>query len=173
MTMLHSLLISALSLGLLIPSSSAVPVSQLSKRATGLLISMAPKSNTCAGAPSPKECKTAGEAAPFINQSFRTYGITTTGEAAAVISTMAFETDDFKYNINHFPGVPGQGTRNMQSPEFNLKYAKSIPALQSKLAAAGSDPKAVLGLLTANGEYDFGSGAWYLATQCKLTGSVL
>jgi hypothetical protein len=24
---------------------------------------------------------------------------------------MAFESDDFKYNKNHFPGVPGQGSK--------------------------------------------------------------
>ncbi|KAL8712451.1 MAG: hypothetical protein Q9220_003299 [cf. Caloplaca sp. 1 TL-2023] len=147
----------------------ATPVTTLEKRTSGSLLAIAPKANTCAGAPFPKECKTADEAAPFINQSFRTYGITTPGEAAAVLGIMAFESGDFKYNINHFPGTPGQGTRNMQYPTLNLQYAKSIPALQSQLAAAGSNPTAVLALLTANPAYDFGSGAWFLSTQCSAT----
>ncbi|KAI4121063.1 MAG: hypothetical protein LQ341_007462 [Variospora aurantia] len=57
----------------------------------------------------------------------------------------------------------------MQYPEYNLKYAQSIPELKDKLAAAGTDPKAVLALLTANGAYDFGSAAWFLKTQCSDT----
>ena len=55
----------------------------------------------------------------------------------------------------------------MQSPTFNMKYAQSIPALKDKLAAAGTDPKAVLALLTADGNLDFGSAAWFLTTQCS------
>lgn len=55
----------------------------------------------------------------------------------------------------------------MQSPEFNMKYAQSIPALKTKLAEAGTDPKAVLALLTADGNLDFGSAAWFLTTQCS------
>ncbi|KAL8693127.1 MAG: hypothetical protein Q9218_001979 [Villophora microphyllina] len=150
-------------LGVLVAPSLALPTSPtVEKRTSGSLVTIAPKANTCAGAPFPKECKTADEAAPFINQSFRTYGITTPGEAAAVLSTMAFETDDFRFNINHVPGVPGQGTRNMQSPQFNMMYAQSL-----KLTAGGSDPSAVLGQLTANPQYDFGSGAWFLTTQCS------
>lgn len=54
----------------------------------------------------------------------------------------------------------------MQSFEFNKKYAQSIPALKDKLAAAGNDKNAVRALLLANEEYDFGSAAWFLTTQC-------
>ncbi|KAL9009488.1 MAG: hypothetical protein Q9173_005488 [Seirophora scorigena] len=167
--MFASMLVVTLALGSLFPPSLAAPTDTLRKRAPASLLAMAPKANTCAGAPFPAECKTAAEAAPFINESFRTYAITSPGEAAALISIMAFETGDFKYNVNHFPGTPGQGTRNMQYPEFNLKYAQSIPELKDKLAAAGTDPKAVLALLTANGTYDFGSAAWFLKTQCSDT----
>ncbi|KAL8904614.1 MAG: hypothetical protein Q9171_006989 [Xanthocarpia ochracea] len=169
--MLVSAIVGALSIGAMIPSSSAAPAPPASplifKRATGSLIAMAPKSRTCAGAPFPSECKTAAQAAPFINASFKTYGITSNGEAAAIVSLMALESGDFKYNINHFPGRPGQGTRNMQMPAFNLEYAKSIPALKSGLAKAGTDVKAVLALLTANGEYDFGSAAWFMKNKCS------
>ncbi|KAL8943976.1 MAG: hypothetical protein Q9211_000794 [Gyalolechia sp. 1 TL-2023] len=165
--MLGSLTLTVLSLAALIPTLSASPLNILEKRTASALFAVVPKANTCEGAPFPQECKTADEAAPAINESFRTYGITSPGEAAAVIAIMAFESGDFKYNINHFPGTPGQGTRNMQYPQFNLKYAQSIPVLKDQLVAAGSDPKAVLALLTANGEYDFGSGAWFLTTQCS------
>ncbi|KAL9013325.1 MAG: hypothetical protein Q9180_009021 [Flavoplaca navasiana] len=128
---------------------------------------MAPNSKTCTGAQFAAECKTAAQAAPFINASFKTYGITSAGEAAALISLMAFESGDFKFNTNHFPGRPGQGTRNMQMPPFNLEYAKSIPALKDGLAKAGTDVKKVLELLTSKGEYDFGSAAWFMKNKCK------
>ncbi|KAL8641572.1 MAG: hypothetical protein Q9226_008618 [Calogaya cf. arnoldii] len=141
----------------------------LFKRAPGSLIAMAPKSKSCAGAKFPKECATAAQAAPFINASFKTYGVATAGEAAAIISLMAFESGDFQYNMNHFPspGRPGQGTRNMQMPPFNLEYAKSIPALKDGLAKAETDVKKVLELLLSKGEYDFGSAAWFLKTKCS------
>ena len=167
--MLNSFAFGILSLAAVIPLLSASPLNTLDKRTSSALLAVVPKANTCAGATSPQECKTADEATPFINQSFRTYGITSAGEAAAVIGIMAFESGDFKFNVNHFPGTPGQGTRNMQYPQYNLKYAQSIPALKDKLAAAGTDPKKVLTLLTENGEYDFGSGAWFLTTQCSAT----
>lgn len=127
------------------------------------LLTIAPTSSTCAGAPAAGECRTADQAAGPILNAFNKYQISSAGEMAAVLSLMAFETQDFKYNTNHFPGRPGQGTRNMQMPPVNLKYAQSIP----ELASAGSgDPVQVLRLLTSNDDYDFGSGSWFLATQC-------
>jgi hypothetical protein len=35
----------------------------------------------------------------------RAYKVTSKAEQAAIVSLMAFETEDFKYNKNHFPGV--------------------------------------------------------------------
>ena len=63
--------------------------------------------------------------------------------------------------------------RNMQSPAYNLKYAQSISSLASPLAAIKGTPGSpdydndVLGLLISNDVLDFGSGAWYLASQCS------
>ena len=55
----------------------------------------------------------------------------------------------------------------MQSPKYNLMYAQSIPALSSYLQKINTaDPKAVLNLLVTYINYDFGSAAWFLATQC-------
>ena len=59
-----------------------------------------------------------------------------------------------------------EGTRNMQMPEFNAKYAASIQALAAQLVTAKDEPDRVRALLTANDVYDFGSAAWYLKTQC-------
>ena len=130
------------------------------------VLSIAPSSSTCAGAPKPKECRTADQAASSISTVFSMYGITSPGEKAALISTMAFETGDFKYDVNYFPGNPGQGTRNMQSAEFNLLYAQSIPALAYPLQAVINSPNGIRDLLTANDIYDFGSAAWFLTAHC-------
>lgn len=53
----------------------------------------------------------------------------------------------------------------MQSPEFNKKYAASIPALKDKID--GASPADLLDLLRNDGATDFGSGAWFLTTQCS------
>lgn len=128
------------------------------------LMAIAPKSNNCAGA-DPAQCQTADKAAQYIAQAFQTYGITSQGEMAALISTIAFESGGFKYNKPVNP-APGKGTRNMQSAAFNLKYAQSIPAVASQLASGSAGPDAALNLLIANPYIDFASAAWFLTSQC-------
>ncbi|CAG8896411.1 unnamed protein product [Penicillium egyptiacum] len=130
------------------------------------LITIAPSSKSCADAPAEGECATAKQAAKFTSQSFDTYKVTSKAEQAAIVSLMAFETDDFKYNKNHFPGVAGQGTRNMQSPAFNKKYASSLSELKDKLPSVSNSPAELLDLLRSDSATDFGSGAWFLTTQC-------
>ena len=162
-----TILLSLLSLYACFPATYALPAPQ-AHGGEDPLLQVAPKSNTCAGATYPTECTTYNAARKYINQSFQTYKISSLGEAAAIVSLMAFESGDFKYNRPHFGDTPaGKGTRNMQSAAFNQKYAASIPALKDKVAAAGNNAGAVTALLTANGEYDFGSGAWFLTTQCS------
>ncbi|MCJ1251561.1 hypothetical protein MMC30_008796 [Trapelia coarctata] len=107
--------------------------------------------------------------------SFNRYGISSPGEIAALISLMAYETGDFRYQVN-LAGTPGQGTRNMQAARFNILYASSIPALAAQVKAitggaatgrlSASQLNAVLALLTGNADYDWGSAAWFLTTQC-------
>ena len=87
------------------------------------IMAIAPTSSTCAGALAPYQCRTVEQAVGPIVNAFAKYNITTVGEMAAVLSIMAFESGDFKFNVNRVPGVPGQGTRNMQYPKLNIKYA--------------------------------------------------
>ncbi|KAJ5240720.1 uncharacterized protein N7469_002311 [Penicillium citrinum] len=131
------------------------------------LIQIAPQSKSCGDAPAKGECATAKTASNSTSQSFNTYKVTHKAEQAAILSLMAFESNDFKYNKNHFPGIPGQGTRNMQSTAFNKKYAKSISELEGKVSSVESSPADLLDLLRENETYDFGSGAWFLTTQCS------
>ena len=77
------------------------------------ILAISPNSSTCDNAPAEGECATAEQAAPYISESFTTYGIDNLAEQAALISLMAFESGDFKYNRNHFPGVAGQGSASL------------------------------------------------------------
>ncbi|KAJ5180294.1 hypothetical protein N7492_003504 [Penicillium capsulatum] len=176
--------------------AAASPISSIFQRDAALteaqMIAIAPKSKTCDDPPAKGECATAQQAAKFTSQSFETYKVTSKAEQAAIVSLMAFESGDFKYNKNHFPGTPGQGSmyridnisiyispcavqwltweftaRNMQSPAFNKKYASSIPDLKDQIAKVANSPADLLDLLRENETYDFGSGAWFLTTQCS------
>ncbi|KAI9831416.1 MAG: hypothetical protein M1826_003589 [Phylliscum demangeonii] len=145
------------------------------------LLAIAPTAHTCDGAPFADECRTAAQAAPWINAGLAQYNLTSAGEMAAVVSLMAYESGDFKYQKNHFPapGRPGQGTRNMQSAAYNVRYARSIPDLRAPLSAIVPDPAAVdisslsaaslnaiRQLVLQTDRDDFASAAWFLATQC-------
>jgi hypothetical protein len=83
---------------------------------TDQLLAISPNSSTCDNPPAEGECATAEQAAPFISDSFSTYAIDNVAEQAALISLMAFESGDFKYNRNHFPGVAGQGSTSSFPP---------------------------------------------------------
>lgn len=89
------------------------------------LETVAPTSNTCDGAPAPDECATSEQAATNIAKSFDTYQVTSPAEQAAVIGLMAFESMDFKYNRNHFPGVPGQGSMSSHLWTHHIRLPSS------------------------------------------------
>ncbi|KAG8530869.1 uncharacterized protein KY384_004226 [Bacidia gigantensis] len=163
-------IVTALALVTLLPSSFAYPY--LQRRADAVVITedqllkIAPKSKDCT--PTDTECSPASKAAGFISSGFKTYNITSPAVAAALVATMALESGEFKYARNKFPapGKPGQGTRNMQSPDFNKQYLTSIDELKSQVT---DDVSKNLDLLVHYGDVDFGSAAWYLTTQdpCK------
>ncbi|KAL6720683.1 hypothetical protein ACLMJK_002608 [Lecanora helva] len=162
-------------LALLLATATASPLTRLTPRTNDLtaasLLTIAPKSNSCpaAGAKYANECRTAAQALAPIQASFQTYKITDPATQAAVISTIAFESGDFKYAIHHFPSDnPGQGTRNMQSAKFNEQYADSIPELKGAVAGAkAAGPNGIVNLLVHYADYDFGSAAWFLTSQCE------
>lgn len=157
--------------------ASATPLTTRQTSAASQILQIAPTSITCVGAPFASECATAAQAAPYLISAFQNYSITSTSQMAAVLSLQAFETGDFKFNINHFPapGRPGQGTRNLQMPAYNLLYARSIPALLPAVEAITTSTS-VDGLtddqlndiraLVLPDEYSWGSAAWFLTSQC-------
>ena len=119
-------------------SVTAVPVAQNTtfKITPEQLKSIDVNTTSCSGAPFPAECADADRAAPAISTSFEKYQIKSRGAQAAMIAIMVFESGSFKYNKNHFPGRPGQGTRNMQMPDFNREYAIQTLGAE-KVGAAG------------------------------------
>jgi hypothetical protein len=135
-----------------------------------------PTSNTCSGAQFPNECRTADQAAPFLISAMEQYDVKTAGEIAGILALVGFESVDMKFKHNVVPGRPGQGTVNMQEITYNLLYAKSISALSSQLAAITTVSTAdslspdqanqVLALVQPD-QYNFGSGPWFLTTQCS------
>lgn len=129
--------------------------------------------SSCDNAPAAGECRTAAQAAPYIAISFTKFGVTSFGEQAALVALMLYESGGFKYSRNHFPGIPGQGTRNMQSPAYNAQYAHFLATVCTDCGISAADvarasaqgPAAVLDLLNSD-EWSFGSAAWVLRTQC-------
>ncbi|KAJ2559515.1 hypothetical protein EV175_000309 [Coemansia sp. RSA 1933] len=125
--------------------------------------------NPCNGAQYPDECASNARAAAAINNALTQYKITNRGEAVAVIATMMFESDYWLYNINHYPGTPGQGTRNMQHINFNVEYASQLhPSAVKTAAGTGTittqEENNVLALVL-NDDDSFGSGFWLLVNQ--------
>ncbi|KIW23014.1 uncharacterized protein PV07_11248 [Cladophialophora immunda] len=139
------------------------------------LLYIAPSSNTCAGATYPSECAVSSlSVVQAIVDGFAKYNVNTAEEQAALLSWMAYESGEFKFNRNHFPapGQPGQGTRTMMSPTFVQQYANSIPELKPKVVAigtgsslSGAQADQVLALVQPD-QYSFAAAAWYYGTHC-------
>ncbi|KAK6002542.1 hypothetical protein QM012_001292 [Aureobasidium pullulans] len=150
-----------------VPSCSMRPLTSTD------ITNIASSSASCTEAPYPAECATATDATPWINLAFRCFGVHAFGTQAALLSLMLYESGSFKYNINQYPGVPGQGTRNMQSPGFNLKYAQWLAvnmtdsgiSIQQVQKAEEEGPVEVLALVNGD-RWSFASAAWFLTTQC-------
>ncbi|KAK5131768.1 hypothetical protein LTR08_000600 [Meristemomyces frigidus] len=154
-------------------TTSGTPLRRANTITASSITALDPSTCSCANAPVAGQCRTATEAAPEIAISFVNFAITTFGEQAALLALMLYESGAFKYSTNVYPGVPGQGTRDMQMPEVNSNYAEylanvctncGITAAQVQQAEA-EGPTAVLDLVNTD-EWGFGSAAWFLATQC-------
>jgi hypothetical protein len=131
------------------------------------LVTIAEATQSCTGAEYPEECADATRAATAINASFKTYQITSTGEQAALVAYMLFESGNFKYSKNKSPGRPGQGTRMMAMPPFIEKYALAKTNATAVEQAKATGPDAVLALVNSNDEDSFGSAAWFMTSTCS------
>lgn len=151
----------------------AAPLKRVNTITAADLIAIESSTSSCDGAPFSSECRTAAQAAPMIASSFTNFGLTSFGEQAAVVALMLYESGDFKYAINHYPGVPGQGTRNMQSSTYNSKYAEYLSTICQDCGittaqvqqASSAGPAQLLDLVNTD-QWSFSSAAWFLSTQC-------
>lgn len=161
-----------------VPQSSFLGIRSAGSSAAEQILAIAPSSSTCAGAAFPSECATASDAATHLIAAMQTYSVFNVHEIAALLSVMAYESGEFKYNTNHYPapGRPGQGTRNMQMASYNLMYAQSISELKSDLDAIttatsttglSDDELNAVRALVLPDQYSFASAAWFLTTQCS------
>lgn len=139
--------------------------------ATAIIKIIAPGSVSCPPSEA-AECRTADQAAAPLVRAMVAHGLLTANEVAAVLALMAFESVDFRYKHNVYPGRPGQGTANMQMANYNLLYAKSLDGVKEKVAdlqsVDGLSPDRlnyILSLVTPD-EHNFASGPWFLTTQC-------
>ncbi|KAI9662145.1 MAG: atp4 subunit B of the stator stalk of mitochondrial F1F0 ATP synthase [Alyxoria varia] len=121
---------------------------------------IAPSSGSCSLSQYPQECRTATQALPFIQSSFTKYNIMHPAEQAAVVATTAYESRDFKNNVDHYPGAPGKGARNMQEGRYNLEYARHLELYE------GEDEEEAARLVEGRDDASFGAAAWFLSTVC-------
>ncbi|KAJ2758611.1 hypothetical protein H4S06_002619 [Coemansia sp. BCRC 34490] len=128
--------------------------------------------SSCGSAPYPDECVTNSRAVSAINNALTKYGISRRSEAVAVISLMAFESESWLYNKNHYPGNPGQGARNMQMYDYNSEYAKLLypdkvaQVLASDLSNSTQQMNDVRDLVLGDND-SFGAGFWYLTVHAS------
>lgn len=156
------------------PTSGKITITE------GIILKIGPNAKSCPRQGedrAPEECATAEHAAPFITEAFAKYKIETVGEAAAILSLMMYETADFQYNKNHFggngTGNPGQGTRNMMSPNFIVQYAQTFGSTDSiqggltpeNIGTATDEVKNRVLELVLDDDKTWATGAWFYATH--------
>ncbi|KAG0634086.1 hypothetical protein HOY80DRAFT_1140941 [Tuber brumale] len=129
-----------------------------------------------------EECHPAEDAVQGINTAFANYGLTTLGQKAALLGLMTLESLDFTFNVNHFPGRPGQGTKAMLMFPHIYDYAFSQPACTAEVLRISNgtflnvtfsnmdqipvaDQKAIRALVLPE-KYTYAAAAWYLRNKC-------
>ncbi|RPA98732.1 hypothetical protein L873DRAFT_1844049 [Choiromyces venosus 120613-1] len=129
-----------------------------------------------------EECHPAADAIKGINTAFKNYGLEKLGQKAALLGLMTLESGDFTYNVNHFPGRPGQGTKAMLMFPHIYKYAWSQPDLTAEVMRISNgitpdvgfgnmdkirveDQKAIRALVLPE-KYTYAAAMWYLQNMC-------
>ncbi|KAJ2082786.1 hypothetical protein H4R24_001310 [Coemansia sp. RSA 988] len=120
------------------------------------------------------ECVSNAEALEPINKAIRKFGVIERGEIVATLAWMLKESEGWKYNINHFPGDAGKGTRaimswtyvNMYAQQVQSEaYVKTIGSFNSNPETADDTTKNKVMELVLNDDDTFGAGFWFIATQ--------
>ncbi|PIA13571.1 hypothetical protein COEREDRAFT_48822 [Coemansia reversa NRRL 1564] len=143
----------SLALSLASPCAGIGEISEITVTQLNKAIPERAASDSCAKTTAPEECVTNEKAALAITNAINKYGVTQRGEIVALISLMAYESAKWEYNINHYPGRPGQGTRAM------------LIRITSDIANTASDKvKNDVRALVLDDNNSFGSAFWYLTS---------
>ena len=98
-------------------------------------------------------CPDSEAAASALNDAFRAYGLDTLGQIAGLTAYMAYESGDFVYDKNVFPGRPGQGTKCMLMFPHLYNFAISFPELKPQVLNLSPDgAKTTTGVTSSNYE---------------------
>lgn len=127
------------------------------------LLAVMPRASSCATGPV-VECLTAVQAAPLLAASFIKYDITHSAAQAAILTLIAVESGELKYNQHYNNGAPaltGQGTYNEMSPSFILQYGLTLDILDT-------NPLIVMKKINQNPENSIASAAWFMRQFCAL-----
>ncbi|KAJ2090747.1 hypothetical protein IW138_002365 [Coemansia sp. RSA 986] len=114
-------------------------------------------------------CATNPQALSSINKAIAKYEVTEKGEIAALIALMAYESGDWLYNYNVYPGRPGQGTRAMLMFNFIVEYAANLhPDSTKQILESGPMSDIIMDdvlRLVLNNDDSFGAAFWYLINK--------
>ncbi|KAJ6507335.1 hypothetical protein C8R47DRAFT_966835 [Mycena vitilis] len=97
----------------------------------------------------PSECRTAAQAAPFVNQAFRDFNIVTNGEKAALL--MLFESGGLAFDINHTRWTPRAWPQAQALAGVNVNNPAAIPA----------DTENAIRALVLTDQLSFASAMWF------------
>ncbi|KAJ2078951.1 hypothetical protein H4R24_004122 [Coemansia sp. RSA 988] len=157
----------SLTLSLARPCPQTNGISEITTEQLNKAIPERAASDSCAKTTAPSECVTNEKAATAISNAIKKYDVTQRGEIIALISLMAYESAKWEYNINHYPGRPGQGTRAMLMYNYVQEYASSLfPGhITTDIANTSSDKiKNTVRQLVLDDNNSFGSAFWYLTS---------
>ncbi|KAJ2726047.1 hypothetical protein GGI07_000830 [Coemansia sp. Benny D115] len=127
----------------------------------------------CLKAEFKEECRTNAQAVAAINKAIDKYKITRRGEVVAATAYMLLESGNWGYNINHWPGRAGQGTRTMMMFPFIAQYAEYLHSDEYAKIATGSIETAsnetmnAVRQLVLNDEDSFAAGFWLMKVPYK------
>ena len=143
-----------------------------------MLVSIAPTSASCTGTFKLDQCMTAKRMAALdLVGIAKSWGLTTKGEIAAGLASMAIDSNEFKFDDNISETMVQQGTYGMMVAPYIMSYAQALGAKDSKFNAklqgliSGNfddpnyikDLKAVNSLLTADDGKNVGATFWRIS----------
>ncbi|KAI0779255.1 hypothetical protein C8Q74DRAFT_1216820 [Fomes fomentarius] len=159
-----------------VPQESSQPATLAVLQVTlHIILGAAPRPASCDGtsrASSSLSCRTTNQAAPFIAAWFHKFSL------EAIL--MAFETSNFKFDVNIFPSGLAKAPEDMMTFPFILKYrtkgriaeidltlSPNVNLSAEQASTVSPDTMKKVRTLILSDELSFTSAAWLLRTRCE------